>query len=109
MSAPCGISKFKDKYHVFYLYNPDAPRWGYMHWGHCVTADFIEYEELPVAVFPFDGGSLGGGSSVVKDGRLYLFYSYDNEVLSVVSEDGIHFADTEFDTVTGDYDYFTEN
>ena len=108
MSAPCGISKFKDKYHIFYLYNPDAPRWGYMHWGHCVTSDFIEYEELPVALAPLDGGSLTGGSSLVKDGRLYLFYSCNNEVLSAVSEDGVHFSDTEFLAVSGDYDYFMD-
>ena len=108
MSAPCGISKFKDKYHIFYLYNPDAPRWGYMHWGHCETSDFIEYEELPIALSPFDGGSFTGGSSLVKDGLLYLFYSCNNEVLSAVSEDGIHFEDTEFDAVHGDYDYFMD-
>ncbi len=108
MSAPCGISFFKGKYHVFYQHNPDAPRWGYMHWGHCVTSDFITYEELPVALTPYDGGSYLGGSSIVAGGRLYLFYTSGNEVLSAVSEDGIHFADTEFGALTGDCEYFMD-
>ncbi|SCW31461.1 beta-fructofuranosidase [Ruminococcaceae bacterium YRB3002] len=108
MSAPCGISHFKGKYHIFYQHNPDAPRWGYMHWGHCVTEDFITYEELPVALTPEEGGSYLGGSSIVADGRLYLFYTLDNTIISAVSEDGIHFEDTEFDSVTGNYDYLMD-
>ena len=108
MSAPCGISFYKGKYHIFYQHNPDAPRWGYMHWGHCVTSDLIEYEELPVALIPEDGGSLLGGSSIVHDGKLYLFYTSGNEVLSAVSEDGVHFGDTGYEAVSGDYEYFMD-
>ena len=108
LGAPCGISYYKGRYHVFYLCNPDAPRWGYMHWGHCVTADFIDYEEKPVAISPEEGASLGGGSSLVKDGKLYLFYSCGNEVRSAVSEDGVNFADTGYEAVTGEYDTFAD-
>ena len=72
MSAPCGISYFKGKYHVFYLYNPDAPRWGYMHWGHAVTTDLISYEEMPIALTPDEGASYLGGSSITADGKLVL-------------------------------------
>ncbi len=108
MSAPCGISYFKGKYHIFYQHNPDAPRWGYMHWGHCITEDFITFEELTPALTPGVGSSFLGGSSVVSGNRLYLFYTLDNVVLSAVSDDGIHFEDTEFAAVSGDYDYFMD-
>ena len=108
MSAPCGISKFRNKYHVFYLYNPDAPRWGYMHWGHSVTEDLIEYEELPPVLIPEAGKSLCGGSSIVAKGKMYLFYAVDNIIRSVVSEDGRTFTDTGYEALTGDYDTFTD-
>ena len=108
MSAPCGISYYKGRYHIFYLHNPDAPRWGYMHWGHCTTSDFITYEELPAALVPGVGDSFLGGSSIVSGGKIYLFYNLDNTVLSAVSEDGIHFKDTGYEGVRGDYDTFSD-
>ena len=108
MSAPCGISRFKGKYHLFYQYNPDAPRWGYMHWGHCVTEDFISYDEVQTAMSPAPGESLFGGSSIVKNDMLYLFYVSGNEMRTAVSEDGINFEDTGFETLKSDCDYFMD-
>ncbi|MBR6959411.1 MAG: glycoside hydrolase family 32 protein [Clostridiales bacterium] len=108
MSAPCGISFYKGRYHIFYQYNPDAPRWGYMHWGHCVTTDFITYEEKPIALTPESGKSHMGGSSIVADGRLYLFYTCDNVMRSAVSDDGVSFEDTGFTGLEEDYSYFMD-
>ena len=79
-----------------------------MHWGHAVTSDLITYEEMPAALTPDDGRSYLGGSSIAANDRLYLFYTCDNEILSAVSEDGIHFTDTEFGCVRGDCDYFMD-
>ena len=56
-----------------------------MHWGHCVSDDLINWEELPIALFPdmpYDNGTNGGcfsGSAIEKDGRLYLFYTSVSE------------------------------
>ena len=87
MNDPNGLVFFKGRYHAFFQHYPHAPRWGQMHWGHCVSDDLITWEELPIALYPdmpYDNGENGGcfsGSAIEKDGRLYMFYTS-------VSEDG---------------------
>ncbi len=99
INDPNGLVYFKGYYHVFYQYAPDyeIPWKQPMHWGHARTKDFLEWEELPIALTPgdkYDGGGCWSGTAIVKDGRLYLFYAAITEVSTVavaVSDDGIHF------------------
>lgn len=103
MNDPNGLVFFKGRFHAFFQHYPHAPRWGQMHWGHCVSDDLITWEELPIALFPdqpYDNGKNGGcfsGSAIEKDGKLYMFYtSVDEEGRQTQSlaftEDGLKFS-----------------
>ena len=52
MNDPNGFSYYNGQYHLFYQYNPYAPRWDSMHWGHAVTKDFLHWDYLPAALAP---------------------------------------------------------
>lgn len=99
INDPNGLVYFKGYYHIFYQYAPDfeTPWKQPMHWGHARTKDFLEWEELPVALIPgdvYDGGGCWSGTAIVKDDRLYLFYAAITAVSTIavaVSDDGVHF------------------
>lgn len=98
---PNGLIYFKGKYHAFFQHNPHDTNWGQMHWGHAVSDDLLHWEELPIALYPDqpyeDKGGCFSGSAVIKDDRLYLFYtavSHELEQTQCVaySDDGVTFT-----------------
>ena len=76
---PNGIIYYRGKVHLYYQHYPHKPEWGPMHWNHVVTEDFIHWEQRPVALVPDQPYELVcgccSGSTVEKDGRLYLMYT----------------------------------
>lgn len=52
MNDPNGLVYYKGNYHLFYQYYPDAKVWGPMHWGHAVSKDLINWQHLPIALYP---------------------------------------------------------
>lgn len=107
INDPNGLVYFQGFYHVFYQHAPDFEKpWAQpMHWGHARTKDFLNWEELPVALFPdkeYDRDGCWSGTAIVKDDVLYLFYASvrtaDDDPKKIVqtvsvasSVDGIHF------------------
>ena len=101
MNDPNGLIYYKGKYHAFFQHYPYAPRWGQMHWGHAVSENLLDWEELDIALCPDepyenDGGCFSG-SAIEKDGRLYLFYTSVSHELGqtqsvAFSDDGITFT-----------------
>ncbi|MCL2508362.1 MAG: glycoside hydrolase family 32 protein [Oscillospiraceae bacterium] len=100
INDPNGLIFYGGKYHAFFQHNPHSPLWGRMHWGHAVSADLINWEELPIALSPDmpyeDAGGCYSGSAIEKDGLLYLFYTSVSHELGqtqsvAVSSDGINF------------------
>ena len=114
VNDPNGLVYFDGWYHVFYQHAPDfeIPWKQPMHWGHARTKDFLEWEELPVALYPdteYDACGCWSGTATVKDGILYLFYasihsSDRRQTVSVAySKDGIHFEKYEGNPVIDGY------
>lgn len=52
MNDPNGQFFYKGVYHLFYQYNPEAPEWGNMSWGHATSTDMLHWHEHDVAL-PF--------------------------------------------------------
>ena len=76
---PNGTIFYKGWHHLFYQLNPYGATWGHMHWGHARSRDLVNWEHLPVALWPslekgeehvFSGGAITG-----PDGRPRLFYT----------------------------------
>jgi beta-fructofuranosidase len=80
INDPHGLVFLDGRWHVFFQFQPDAPRWGRMHWGHATSTDLLHWEHQPVALAPGSAGpdSFGcwSGSLVVEDDRsATIFYT----------------------------------
>ena len=98
MNDPNGFNEAFGKFHLFYQFYPFEAAWDSMHWGHFTTQDFVKWKLEPTALAPdgkYDSDGCYSGSSIVKDGKMYLIYtSVMSEMQTqslAVSEDGIHF------------------
>ncbi|PNP41513.1 hypothetical protein TGAMA5MH_06614 [Trichoderma gamsii] len=75
INDPNGLVFHKDKYHMFYQYNPTGNVWGNISWGHAVSNDLLHWSELPIALDAFRAPSgpltelYFSGSAVVDAGR----------------------------------------
>lgn len=52
MNDPNGTLWHDGWYHAFYQHNPGADAWGDLHWGHARSRDLVQWEHLPLALFP---------------------------------------------------------
>jgi len=100
MNDPNGLAFFQEQHHAFFQHNPYGPIWNAMYWGHAVSGDLLHWEEQPLALVPDqwyeNRGGCWSGSAVVKDDRLYLFYTGVSDELGQAqcvawSDDGQHF------------------
>ena len=77
MNDPNGFSVYQGKIHLFYQHHPYSEVWGPMHWGHCVTEDFIKWEAMPIALAPdriYDAAGCFSGSGIeTKEGHLLVY------------------------------------
>lgn len=76
---PNGALFYRGWHHLFYQLNPSAPRAGNQHWGHARSRDLVNWEHLPIALWPLtDRGEravFSGGATLGPDGRPRLFYT----------------------------------
>jgi fructan beta-fructosidase len=84
MNDPNGLIYIDGEYHLFFQYNPDSTVWGPMHWGHAVSKDLINWEELPIALFPDSLGTIFSGSAVYDAKNSSEFGTKDNPPLVAI-------------------------
>jgi len=78
INDPNGFIEYKGRYHLFYQHYPYESVWGPMHWGHSISDDLIKWSYASIALAPdteFDKDGCFSGTSIEKDGKLYLIYT----------------------------------
>lgn len=88
MNDPNGFSIFQGRIHLFYQYHPYRDVWGPMHWGHCISDDFVKWKELPAALAPdmdYDAAGCFSGSAIETEEGHALIYT---GVMEQEREDG---------------------
>jgi beta-fructofuranosidase len=79
MNDPNGLIHWRGRYHLFYQYNPLAPAFGTMHWGHALSDDLVHWQDLPIALSPTPGSvdesGVWSGCAVEVNGTASLLYT----------------------------------
>ena len=84
INDPNGLILYGGYYHLFYQHYPYGVTHGDMHWGHARTKDFMEWEELPVALCPDGLGTIFSGCMVYDEKNTSGFGTDDNPPLVAV-------------------------
>jgi len=84
MNDPNGLLYYKGEYHLFYQHNPTENIWGNMSWGHAVSTNLKNWEELPVAISCTDEVGIFSGSAVIDYENTSGFGSLENPAIVAI-------------------------
>jgi beta-fructofuranosidase len=77
-----GLIFYKEKYHMFFQKNPNAPSLNFMHWGHFSSDDLVNWKEEMMPLRPEEGFASAG----VWSGCTFL----DNDEKPVIAYTGVN-------------------
>ena len=80
LNDPNGLCFADGKYHVYFQFSPDSPKGaGRKCWGHFESSDNAKSWDYTGIVMepdiPEDRNGVYSGCAVIKDGRIYIFYT----------------------------------
>ncbi len=79
MNDPNGTIYHDGWFHLFYQHNPYGDDWGHMHWGHARSRDLVQWEHLPIALWPSrelnEEHVFSGCARMDAQGQPLLFYT----------------------------------
>ena len=78
LNDPNGFSYYNGEYHLFYQWFPLGPVHGVKHWNHVSSKDLVNWKDCGVGIIPteyFESHGAFSGTGIVKDDKLYLFYT----------------------------------
>lgn len=86
LNDPNGLVYHNGIYHLFYQHHPYSNKWGPMHWGHAQSTDLINWTNMPIALKPYENGTIFSGCCIVDSGNvtglgpssLIAVYTLDN-------------------------------
>lgn len=84
LNDPNGLIYHDGYYHMFYQYYPDGVVHGPMHWGHTRSKDLIRWEDLPVALYPDENGTIFSGCMVYDSENTGDFAEKEKKALVAV-------------------------
>lgn len=86
LNDPNGLSYWKGNWHLFYqAYPPEDPR---QHWGHAVSKDLINWQDLPHAIYPNPEKQVYSGSAFVEENRVIaMYHGTESGSMVAVSDD----------------------
>ena len=67
---PNGLVYYNGYYHLYFQTNPYEKFWGDMYWGHARSKDLVNWEQLPICLFP-DNNSGDNGYAWSGSARVY--------------------------------------
>ena len=81
INDPNGLIYHNDLFHIYFQHNPFENKWGHMSWGHAISKDLINWQELPVAIPEQADHAIFSGSAVfdAKNNRIAAFYTAHKE------------------------------
>lgn len=85
-NEPHGLVRTAGRWHLFYQRTPNGPFKTQMHWGHMASADLLNWEHLPDALWPelqtpsfgFDMKGIWSGHVVIDGPKALAFYTSVN-------------------------------
>lgn len=84
MNEPHAPIYYNGKYHLFYQHNPAGPFWHQIHWGHWISDDMVNWENVDIAIAPTAGdiipdGVWTGSATYDENGVPVLFFTAGND------------------------------